>query len=201
MDELQFQRIQQMYNHLWQNGYGDANWKRLANIVIERNKGGDNSLIDFGFGTAKAMRFFRNNGFYVEGVEISSYAIQLANQNGFRVYHVSVDNLESTFKGTFGIGFCNDVLEHLPEESVPRAIKEMAKVCHSKLYISVCPTISHNKSLDGKNLHLTVKPEEWWTQQLLRVGEVEKLRFMFSRSLRYEVRLNKRNSELVHYFT
>jgi len=77
----------------------------------------------------------------------------------------------------FNVGFCNDVIEHIPEELVLPSLNEMTRVCSDYLLLSVCPTPSHHLSLDGENLHLTVKPELWWEDLLQRYGEVQKVKF------------------------
>ncbi len=76
MESLIFQKECQKYDVLWMNGYKDANWKRLAKVGLKLAKDIANpSLIDFGFGNGSAMDFFENQGVYVEGVEISKYAV------------------------------------------------------------------------------------------------------------------------------
>ncbi len=89
----------------------------------------------------------------------------------------------------FKIGFCNDVLEHIPEELVVPSLNEMARVCSDYLLISVCPKPSHHLSLDGENLHLTIKPESSWEELFQKYGNVRKIKFWFSRSARYVIDL------------
>lgn len=92
---------------------------------------------------------------------------------------------------SFEFGFSNDVLEHIDEKYVDAALSEMKRVCTHSLYLSICPTPSKNKSREGENLHLTVRPKEWWEENLRRIGAVRELRFFLSRSIRYEVTLDK----------
>lgn len=135
------------------------------------------------------MDFFERTGFYVEGTEISFYVIDYQRRKGRIVYHASLDELKDIGNGQFNVGFCNDVLEHMPEELVKPSLEEMARVCSDYLFVSVCPTPSDHLSLEGENLHLTVRPTSWWETQFKNYGEVERLRFLFSRSARYVINL------------
>ncbi|MCK5283709.1 MAG: methyltransferase domain-containing protein [Nanoarchaeota archaeon] len=187
MDPKSFAIEDKKYSDLWQHDYKDANWRRLANAVLKQAESNGNNplLIDFGFGRGTAMDFFESNGIYVAGVEISSHAVALQHKNGREVYHTSLDNLDMLKDNQFNIGFCNDVIEHVPEHLVEPSLEEMTRVCSDYLFISVCPTPSDHLSEEGENLHLTVRPESWWKQKLEKYGKVEKKKLLFSRSLRY----------------
>ncbi len=189
MPEDFFKTEDRKYSLLWQDSYKEAHWKKLASKLIEQYPP-HSSLIDFGFGNGSALRYFQNKGYQVTGVDISSYAVRIAEPH-FEVYHSSLDNIKFIEDKKFTIGFCNDVIEHVPEFLVLASLKEMARVCRQSLFISVCPTLSHHLSHDGENLHLTVKDKTWWEEQLNQIGIVRKFNFMFSRSLRYQVILNQ----------
>jgi SAM-dependent methyltransferase len=191
MNQSIFQRESAKYDALWQDGYRDANWPVLASAV-NRNvstKGHSPSLIDFGFGRGNALAFFQNLGYDVTGVEISSFVVDSQRQSGRRVYHASLDDLGILKDNQFEIGFCNDVLEHMPEEYVRKSLQEMARVCSAYLFISVCPKPAHRTSQDGENLHLTVKPKRWWKKLMCELGDVTTLWPYLSRSGRYKVEL------------
>lgn len=61
-----------------------------------------------------------------------------------------------------------DMLEHLREADVPFVLAEFARV--SRFFVF---TIAYRPSLNtwqGENLHPTVRPPEWWREQLLAQG-------------------------------
>jgi SAM-dependent methyltransferase len=61
-----------------------------------------------------------------------------------------------------------DLLEHLPPEDVENALHEMARVSRRFIFsISYQPSVNKWK---GQTLHPTVRPEEWWLEQLARAG-------------------------------
>ena len=161
MKESTFQREDLKYSFLWNNGYTDANWKRLAREGIKKIESleGAPSVIDFGFGRGSAMNFFEERGIEVAGVEISKYAVEEQKKKGKKVYHTSLDNLNMFVDKRFRIGFCNDVIEHIPENLIAQSLDEMTRVCSDYLFLSVCPTPSNHLSQTGENLHLTVRPE------------------------------------------
>lgn len=138
------------------------------------------------------MDYFEQRGFYVEGVDISAYAVEEQRKKGRTVYHASLDDLSAIPEKSFDIGFCNDAIEHVPEQLVRPSMDEMARICSSHLLVSVCPTASHHLSSEGENLHLTVRPESWWTELFKEYGNVQKLRFLFSRSARYAINLQEK---------
>lgn len=182
-----FRQEDAKYSALWSNGYKDANWERLAKAAVERVNG-SSSLVDFGCGRGKAMDFFARRGMYCEGVEISSYLAGELRKDGKWVHHASLDNMPFR-DNQFGIGFSNDVIEHVPEELVQPSLNEMARVCSDYLFLSVCPEPSHHLSKDGENLHLTVRPAGWWEAMLRKYGKVERINFWLSRSSRYAINL------------
>ena len=191
MDKSTFLTENKKYSRLWQNGYKPANWERLAKALTGRIDPHGKTLMDFGFGKGNALDFFENRGFRVVGVEVSDFAVEAQRLRNREVYHSSLDNLSFLNDNYCNIGFCNDVIEHLPEELVVPSLGEIFRTCSDYLFLSVCPNHSHHLSLDGENLHLTVKPKEWWEEQFSKLGKVEELKFRFSRSLRYSIKLSK----------
>jgi 2-polyprenyl-3-methyl-5-hydroxy-6-metoxy-1,4-benzoquinol methylase len=179
------------YSALWKDDYRDANWKRLASIVLKKTASYDGhvSLLDFGFGSGRSIDFFESKGFNVCGVEISSYAVGVQLAKGRDIYHASLDDLCMLGDKQFDFGFCNDVLEHIPLHLIGRSLAEMVRVCSDALFLSVCPTPSHHLSKESENLHLTVRPEPWWANEFMKYGPVERFRFLFSRSVRYTINL------------
>lgn len=193
MDQATYSREAKKYDWLWANGYRAARWKKLADHTLRRAAGIDATrpaLIDLGAGNGEALRYFAQHELEVKGVDISAYAALQLREEGYDVRQASLDDLSMFPTGLFHIGFCNDVIEHVPEELVRPSLEEMARVSRDYLMISVCPTPSHHLSQEGDNLHLTVRPQEWWEEELGRLGEVTQVKFWLSRSLRYEIKLD-----------
>lgn len=74
------------------------------------------------------------------------------------------DNVLPT--GKFDIVVCSDVLEHIPEEEVDAFIDRLAGYARHGLWASVCCRPAKKKFADGTNLHVTVRPYDWWWQKI-----------------------------------
>lgn len=58
-----------------------------------------------------------------------------------------------------------DVLEHLVPDEVDECLAELRRVAQQTVMVSICykPSVL---LVDGKNLHPTVQPKEWWAEKL-----------------------------------
>jgi SAM-dependent methyltransferase len=194
MDPARFRTEDEKYSYLWAHGYRPARWRLLAKALLQRARevSGRASVVDFGAGLGNAVEYFSRQGLASTGVDISRYAVERLRDRGYQVYWSSLDSLDGIPDDSFDFGFSNDVLEHLPEAYIDAAFAEMKRVCTRSLFLSICPTPARNTSREGENLHLTVRPKAWWEQKLARIGTVREIRFLLSRSVRYEVGLDKR---------
>jgi hypothetical protein len=66
-------------------------------------------------------------------------------------------------------GFCTDVMEHIPEHQVKDVLRNI--VTSSRyVFFQICNKEDSLGQFIGEQLHLTVKPYEWWKEQLEQVG-------------------------------
>lgn len=59
---------------------------------------------------------------------------------------------------------CSDVLEHVPEESVPKLLASLFCYAERFVFASVCCRPAGKTFPDGTNLHVTIRPYEWWSE-------------------------------------
>jgi len=67
-----------------------------------------------------------------------------------------------------------DAMEHLLIQDVIPVLNEMQRVARPKAWF--CFSISTRPSritVQGENLHPTVRPKSWWIEQINRVGKVD----------------------------
>lgn len=64
------------------------------------------------------------------------------------------------------IVLCVDVMEHVEEEHVDAVIADIADLCRTGAYFVIdCRKAVHILP-DGRNAHITIKPQHWWTRRL-----------------------------------
>jgi hypothetical protein len=68
--------------------------------------------------------------------------------------------------GPFDGVICTDVLEHCPEQDIPWILGELFGYARKFVFANVAcyPAMKHLPN--GENAHCTVRPAEWWREQL-----------------------------------
>ncbi len=62
----------------------------------------------------------------------------------------------------FDCVYCIDVLEHVPEDLLGGALREMARVAP----LAYVEWATFDRTVAGLHVHMTVYPNEWWAQAL-----------------------------------
>lgn len=72
----------------------------------------------------------------------------------------------------FDVVICADVMEHVLEEDVDNVFVEIANWLTEDgvVMLSISGDVAKKKFADGTNLHVTVKPFDWWVQKLNAMG-------------------------------
>jgi len=65
-------------------------------------------------------------------------------------------------EGKFDIVICTDVMEHIPMEDIENTINELIGYTNKVLFLSICTKPANKRFANGKNVHLTIRPEFWW---------------------------------------
>lgn len=195
MDSLDFRKEDIKYSTLWKTKYKEARYFKLIIQLVKIYQNKDVSIVDLGCGNGKAMKDLIRLGYRnISGVDISIYIIKKLKKENLNVYPGSLDNLKIFRNNQFEIGFCNDVLEHIDEKYLSQTLDEMSRICLKTIFLSICPRKSHHKSLEGENLHLTVRNIIWWELFLKRYGKLNRIEPIwqkpFNSSLRYRLDLN-----------
>ncbi len=68
--------------------------------------------------------------------------------------------------GTFGGVICTDVLEHLPENLVTVVLAEIFGYAERFVLLGIATREATKVLPDGRNAHLTVRPETWWRERI-----------------------------------
>lgn len=78
------------------------------------------------------------------------------------MYDPAVEEFSEKPRGVFDGVICSDVVEHVSEPYVEALIAEL--FAYSKLFVwaSVCCRPAKKSFPDGRNMHVTIRPPDWW---------------------------------------
>lgn len=68
-----------------------------------------------------------------------------------------------------------EVLEHIHTDEVNKTIHNLFRISKKYVCLSVTHRLSGEKTQQGDNLHLTVKPWGWWETKLKQYGSLVKI--------------------------
>ena len=175
-------------------GYGGYDssknyWTDIANEFIKKfNLKQTHAIIDIGCAKGYLVEEFTKNGFdNCYGIDISEYAIDnspmLVKE---KIIKASV--LHIPFPANyFDFAFCIDLLQELPEEIIPVAIREIQRV--SKDSLIVIPALKNSKISSIKDFvswsitALTAKTLEGW-EELLKINNYQNYFSVFNINLK-----------------
>jgi len=154
---------QSKYKEQWQSGYKPSQCALFLPEYIHKMALTGESLLEIGCGDGGTIRGLNNKGHTCIGADIT-----LAGINGDRSGFIEAPVWRMPFKDEqFDLTFSTDVLEHLPSNFIEPAIKEICRVTRRKTFHVIA---NFNDQRNGVELHLTVRPAEWWIQMFAQHG-------------------------------
>ena len=109
------------------------------------------TLTDYGCGTGRAAKFFKDKGMWVCGVDICPEALE---ENLYLFIHGCLWDLPPEVPIT-DWAFSADVLEHIPTRYLGSVVDSILAHTNKGGFIQVAHT-------PHQDLHLSVFPHEWW---------------------------------------
>jgi hypothetical protein len=88
------------------------------------------------------------------------------------------------FQDNWNIGYCCDVMEHLPKEFTMLAVDNMLHACDA-VFFSISFMPDHFGRYVGEPLHLTVESFIWWRDRLREIGTVHDARDLLGEGIFY----------------
>lgn len=84
------------------------------------------------------------------------------------LYDPAVPEFSKRPKAQFDGVICTDVLEHIPIDELPGVVADLVTYSRLWCFVTVCcrPAKSNKNLPDGRNAHVTIRPEEWWWNTL-----------------------------------
>jgi 2-polyprenyl-3-methyl-5-hydroxy-6-metoxy-1,4-benzoquinol methylase len=127
------------------------------------------TILEFGAGNGKLSRHLEAQANRVTAVEVSAHAF--AKIQCTRKIHGDAFSL-AMLRDHFDVFASVDVLEHLTENDIRLVLREAGRLADS-LFLSVSTRPSGLLGPNGENLHLTVRPAQWWVEQVGRYFDVQ----------------------------
>lgn len=172
------------YRQIWENiDYTSGNAVKFADVVHAIIKKDDIIppdncfILEVGCGNGTTMLRLAEHGYRPYGMDITLAGIKHVDEK--RVFECPVWDLTNFIKAGvkketyFGWPFYDytistDVLEHIPPEMVEQSIKNILAVTSYKTIHTIFTRA--DTTYCGHEVHLTVKPIDWWKRQFDRLN-------------------------------
>lgn len=118
---------------------------------------GEESIIDFGCGTGRASAKWRKLGYDVISVDFAANCVD----DGLKLDFLQACLWELPNDLYAEIGYCTDVMEHIPMEKVQDVLSGISKRTQ-KAFFNVATRDDCLGAKIGRKLHMTVMPAEHW---------------------------------------
>lgn len=165
---------QSKYESMWTHeGYravapGEHHVREFINLA---KPSGRHTIADFGCGTGRGALLLRAlTNCSVTSIDFASNCLDddvsasLSETFRFRQH-----DLTKRLDERYDFGFCTDVLEHIPPESLDAVITNIA-VAARNVYFAISTEPDHMGALIGEPLHLSVHDAYWWHTKLTDLG-------------------------------
>jgi hypothetical protein len=80
-----------------------------------------------------------------------------------RLYDPGVRMFSRKPRGTYDGVFCVDVMEHIEIEDIERIVQDISRYADRFVFYHIACRPSKRKRLpDGRDVHVTIRPPDWW---------------------------------------
>lgn len=157
---------QEKYQMMWQYDiYRDVSpGEQNANFFMDAFQP-EGLILDFGCGTGRSSLQFAKRGFEVLLID---FADNCRDEEAQALPFLHWD-LTQPCPVSSQYGYCTDVMEHLPPESVETVINNIM-AASERVFFQISTVQDHYGQAIGTDLHLTVKPHDWWKELFKSLG-------------------------------
>lgn len=125
----------------------------------------EGKIIDFGCGTGRAALELHRAGHQVQLVDFTE---NCRDYDAMTLPFLRWD-LSKPCPARGQVGFCADVMEHIPTEQVDSVIRNIMD-CVPKAFFQISTVADVFGQVIKHTLHLTVRPHRWWRETFARLG-------------------------------
>lgn len=144
-------------NNITFDGKSLAPWIKYLKKII--NNSNSKSILDYGCGKAK----FYNNEIELEGKKYKGVG-DYWDLAEVKLFDPGIEEYSKYPNKNYDGVICTDVLEHIGIADLEKVVEDIFNFSN-KFVFFVISTILDKKLLDdGRNVHQTVRNEEWWKQ-------------------------------------
>ena len=140
---IEQKRLHQLYN------YGTASISHAPNVIEILKNNGLKSICDYGAGKMNLKKAIYENGY-----------------KNFEYFPYDPVFPEYGRPSTAELICCIDVMEHIEEEFVENVLDEIQSITLNLVYFAIATSPAKKILSDGRNVHITLKPERWWLKKL-----------------------------------
>ena len=142
---------------------GEAMLPAFRQMVRKRG-----TLVDIGCGCSRATKLLEDAGWDVTGVDF-------VDARETDVPFMKRDLTKWRPRKRWDMGYCCDVMEHIPPEDVDVVLANIMRACE-RCFFSIHFEQDVFGELIGEHLHLTVQPFTWWRDKLSEHGTLAQAR-------------------------
>jgi len=172
-----------IYEPLYKKGYhGKMNFTHSESLIakVKEYLPEGSKLLDIGCSNGTCVKMLQEAKYDSYGIDISETAISMAGERGSRNCILGSATKIPFYDNDFDGILCSDVLEHIFEEDVPKAVSEIYRVAKKYVFLKVSMAKEkntgwvkiYNSQSDDKidNLHVSVLPLEVWEDHFRTAG-------------------------------
>lgn len=143
------------------------------------------SLINFGCGQPAG---YFNKRFKVKGTEqIAESMHAYLGKPYTKLYDPGVEEISMYPDHPSELVICSDVLEHIPEPDIDWFLDELAELATKVVHVTIHLGPALALLPDGRNVHVTIRPADWWREKLNAAQERCNHKLAWSTVFRYPI--------------
>ena len=128
----------------------------IANIVLETNS---HTVLDYGCG--------KGNQYIESHLNI---LFHIPDDNIF-MYDPGFDEHKKLPDRKFDGVISTDVMEHIPEEIIPKTLNQIFERAEKFVYLAICTRPAIAILPNGENAHCTVEKPDWWEPHIIKANK------------------------------